>query len=255
MAVYLYDGSFEGWLCVLSEITQRNLEPVDITTEQNFNGDLFAQPIIIDTEVAVARRQWTQLVSDLNAEVRKQVHRVFLSELPGVEIKLCQFVSLLRRKGTGHWKDFSRPEVVWFHEVLKKMHREEHRMHAFTRFHLGADGLLAACIAPDFNVLPLIGDFFARRFADQQWLIFDERRQYGIFYNLANVSYISFPQRITSDHFTVSNLSADEQSFQHLWHTYFKNVNIQARKNMKLHIRHVPRRYWRYLSEKLPDSM
>ena len=42
----------------------------------------------------------------------------------------------------------------------------------------------------------------------------------------------------------------DEELYQTLWKQYFESVNIKARKNMKLHIQHVPKRYWKNLVEK-----
>ena len=40
--------------------------------------------------------------------------------------------------------------------------------------------------------------------------------------------------------------------YQHwLDKNYFKSTNIVARKNTKLHTQHVPKRYWKYLTEKL----
>jgi probable DNA metabolism protein len=41
-----------------------------------------------------------------------------------------------------------------------------------------------------------------------------------------------------------------EELYQHLWQQYFKSVNIVSRKNTKLHIQHMPKRYWKYLTEK-----
>jgi probable DNA metabolism protein len=41
-----------------------------------------------------------------------------------------------------------------------------------------------------------------------------------------------------------------EAAYQTLWKTYFQTMSIAARKNKKLHLRHVPTRYWRYLTEK-----
>ncbi|RYE25413.1 MAG: DUF4130 domain-containing protein, partial [Sphingobacteriales bacterium] len=40
------------------------------------------------------------------------------------------------------------------------------------------------------------------------------------------------------------------EMYQLLWKSYFNNSNIKERKNMKLHIQHIPRRYWKYLTEK-----
>ncbi|RYZ23730.1 MAG: DUF4130 domain-containing protein, partial [Chitinophagaceae bacterium] len=44
-----------------------------------------------------------------------------------------------------------------------------------------------------------------------------------------------------------------ESIYQELWKQYFKSVNIAARKNTKLHIQHMPKRYWKYLPEKQPN--
>ncbi len=46
-------------------------------------------------------------------------------------------------------------------------------------------------------------------------------------------------------------LDEQEKLYATLWKDYFKNTNIKERKNLKLHIQHVPKRYWRYLTEKM----
>jgi len=45
-------------------------------------------------------------------------------------------------------------------------------------------------------------------------------------------------------------LQENEPDYQVLWKSYFDNVNIPERRNMKLHLQHIPKRYWKYLSEK-----
>ncbi|MGZ5274180.1 MAG: DUF4130 domain-containing protein, partial [Kaistella sp.] len=48
------------------------------------------------------------------------------------------------------------------------------------------------------------------------------------------------------------NLHHDEEKkYQKLWQRYFTKTNIKERKNLKLHVQHVPKRYWKYLTEKL----
>ena len=44
----------------------------------------------------------------------------------------------------------------------------------------------------------------------------------------------------------------EEAQYETLWKDYFKSTNIEERVNMALHIKHVPKRYWKYLSEKQP---
>jgi len=107
-------------------------------------------------------------------------------------------------------------------------------------------------IEPDFNVLPLIGDHFEKRYAAQNWMIYDLRRHYGLYYDQQKTEFIT----CTADMHTrlrqqVSDaLSTEEDHYQRLWKDYFSSVNIPERRNMKLHLQHVPKRYWKYLTEK-----
>ena len=45
----------------------------------------------------------------------------------------------------------------------------------------------------------------------------------------------------------------NEAAYQRLWRGYFQAVTIAERRNLGLHRRNLPRRYWRYLTEKQPD--
>ena len=102
-------------------------------------------------------------------------------------------------------------------------------------------------------MLPLISKHFERRYADQKWIIYDLKRNYGLYYDLNGVELIQIaladnfdPTKTTLDFFTTSEIE-----FQTLWQDYFESTNIPSRKNTKLHVQHVPKRYWKYLSEKL----
>lgn len=46
-------------------------------------------------------------------------------------------------------------------------------------------------VRPDFNVLPLIQPHFKRRYQDQRWLIYDEKRKFGIYYDLREIHEVS----------------------------------------------------------------
>jgi probable DNA metabolism protein len=102
-------------------------------------------------------------------------------------------------------------------------------------------------------VLPLIANHFKERYADQRWLIYDCRRKYGLYYDLREVSevMIHFNEGDSQE----ENVYDEKESlYQELWKQYFDSVNIKARRNMKLHIQHVPKRYWKYLIEKQPSE-
>jgi len=89
--------------------------------------------------------------------------------------------------------------------------------------------------------------------ADQKWIIYDMKRKYGIWYDLEQIEYMELEFSNTGGN-AVNGGSIyfeDEVLYQDLWKNYFTSVNIASRKNMKLHLRHIPRRYWRHLTEKI----
>ena len=44
--------------------------------------------------------------------------------------------------------------------------------------------------------------------------------------------------------------AASEINYQKLWSEYFDHTNMKEKKNTKLHVQNVPKRYWKYLTEK-----
>ena len=45
-------------------------------------------------------------------------------------------------------------------------------------------------------------------------------------------------------------LSENDKIFQNLWRTYFKAICIKERMNPKKQLSDMPRRYWKYMTEK-----
>jgi probable DNA metabolism protein len=114
--------------------------------------------------------------------------------------------------------------------------------------------LYFAVVEPDFNVLPLIIQHFQDRYVNQHWCIFDRCRHYGIYYDMNTTEFINF-DLVTTNNLNPANkdiLQENETLYQMLWKDYFDSTNIKSRKNMKLHLQHMPRRYWKYLTEKKP---
>jgi probable DNA metabolism protein len=45
-------------------------------------------------------------------------------------------------------------------------------------------------------------------------------------------------------------LNEGDAFYQTLWKSYFENISIKERKNLRLQRQHMPRRFWKYLTEK-----
>lgn len=125
-------------------------------------------------------------------------------------------------------------------------------MEAFIRFRHLADGIFYCGIEPDY-VLPLIMTHFKNRYTDQQWIIYDLTRHYGLFYNLKSVQEVQLglKEEKQMNRPQEQMLTENESLYTTLWKNYFKSTNIAARKNTRLHVQHVPKRYWKYLTEKI----
>ncbi|WP_066834205.1 TIGR03915 family putative DNA repair protein [Rufibacter ruber] len=256
MHFYTYDGSFEGLLTVVFEAYERKEWPDQIGKAGEAPAGIFATHHFIPTQEAKAKRVWQGLAKKLSQAALENVYKTYLWEQPGCEMLLFRFVRLVfASPQSGIEENFAEPVVQKIAAIGKQMFREKHRMEAFIRFQRTQDGLFVAPINPDFNVLPLIVGHFEKRYADQPWLIYDGRRAYGAYYDLEQVQLVSIeelPKSLKKGQLPTDLLTEVEPLYQQLWQVYFDHVNIPERKNRKLHLRHMPKRYWKYLTEKKP---
>ena len=214
--------------------------------------DVFAEKTEVCTDSTKANRVWKGLQKKLSAQALLNVFSVYLSEREDKEALLLDFCRLAFSTDEKIEENFGSPVVLQVAQIGRQLHREKHRFEAFVRFTQLKDGLYFAVIEPDFNVLPLIAPHFADRYADQPWLIYDTKRRYGMHYDLKTMHevYFDFLSTEPTGQFSAEIMDANEELSQQLWQVYFKSVNIPARRNLKLHRKNVPVRYWKYLTEK-----
>jgi probable DNA metabolism protein len=254
-ADYTYDGSFEGLLTVLFRVYDRKSAPSSIQPEAAVQGGLFAQTVPVVTDETLAARTWDGLLRFMPEPARARLYHVFLSEDPERELLIFRYADTALRAGRDISDNYADATVRRCQRLAQQLFREKHRMEAFVRFEKAQDGLFHAVIEPDFDVLPLIVSHFTKRYADQRWLIFDKKRRYGLHYDLVQTTIVEFetgggaPRR---GELSATVLDEREPLFKILWQAYFDHVNIPERKNLKLQHRQLPKRYWKYLSEKQP---
>ncbi len=247
----VYDGTFGGFLTAVFEVYEYKFSDARIVKQSLYHASVFGQDHVTETNGDKALRVWQGWLKYAGKEAAESLYHSWLSELPQIEKYLLQYIQYLFAKKQSIASDFSHAAVLKIAQVTKQVHRERHRMEAFVRFQLTKDALYYAEVEPDYNVLPLLVDHFKNRYADQRWLIYDGRRRYGIYYNLETVEMV---QLALSDEVKQEGISftfaEDEPLYQSLWKQYFQSVNIKARKNTKLHLQHIPKRYWKHLIEK-----
>lgn len=242
----VYDGSFNGFFTAVFDVFVFKAFKAEIV-KANAPSPLFCNSYYVITDDIKAQRVLDGLSKKISAQSMNDIFAVWLSELATTERVLLGFILHIFNSAKNTENDFSNFYVIDLKKIVKMVSRERHRMKAFVRFSRLKDDLYFAKVEPDFNVLPLIQQHFTSRYADQQWLIYDLIRDYGIYYDLNSTQIIELNTKPLTDTELIHN---EELKFRGLWQNYFTNVNIESRKNTPLHIRHVPKRYWKHLTEK-----
>ncbi len=249
MVYLVYDGTFEGFFSAVFEVYERKLKLAQIFRDNAQIPSLFAEKIEVGTNNEKTLRVIRKIEKLAGKEGIELLWKCFLSEIEGIENNILNAIKYLLQAGKDVFADYGDPDVLVLRQTEKKIRRERHRMTAFVRFQLGKDELFYALIEPDFDVLPLLISHFQGRYSDQRWLIYDLKRKYGIYYDLNEVRFVATEANPPASS-ALLELQEEEILYQLLWQDYFKSTNIKARKNMKLHLQHVPKRYWKYLTEK-----
>lgn len=252
MTTVIYNGSFEGLLTAVFEIYEYKISDPVIYATDDAAPVLFGEPHVVTTNKSKFERVYKKLQQKLTPNGLSQMCNSFLSELKEIPDVTYRYIVYVLSSKVAVENNFSHPDVLFLQQTSRKIHREKHRMEAFVRFQLTKDGLYYCLIQPDYNVLPLISNHFEKRYADQRWLIYDSRRKYGIYYDLRKVENVFLNFEVDTNNKKAITEICDEREelYQRLWQQYFSSINIAARQNMKLHIQHMPKRYWRYLVEK-----
>lgn len=272
--IYCFDGTLTGLLCCVFRAFQFREYEVEIhayTSKQNsashhslqaLQDNLFNVSIEVASQDVYAQRVWNALKQKLSNNALRQLYYAVLAENTDAHQHIFNYCIYIFRHAQSQSihsldKNYTNPSVLAIAQWAKKVGREKHRMEAFVRFKKTSNGLFLSLIAPDFNVLPLIQRHFCRRYQDQRWLIYDEKRHFGIYYDLDQVQEVDLSAQTIdaqkeiggSQQFLI-DLDDQEVLYDQLWKDYFQSINIKERQNIKLHVQCVPKRYWRYLNEK-----
>lgn len=239
--VMTYDGSFDGLLTAVFECYNQRISPVDIRRHAGQLG-LFETLRTAGTDTEKARRVRRKLTACMPSASRRQLYPALLSRNVGVEMAIYRLIR--------HFvdKDAHRPvnDLLRIEKLAARVGLEAHRMKGLVRFEEIETGVFAAVIEPDFDVLPMIRQHFEARFGGRKWIIHDARRHYGLFHDGKTTAVIR------GDDLAGKAAPSGDRPSAHaaLWRAYFRAMSIPERRNLKQHLRKLPRRYWKNLPEK-----
>ncbi len=245
---YRYDGTYEGLLTVIFDSYANRRRATSITTDSP-EVQLALSSCRTTTDKSKADRVLKKMKEICGKKVSLFFFKNFLSEKEEREMNIYRFIQRVIRENKNVLGDFRDPLIVEMQRTIKQVDREVHRMHAFVRFQETTDGKYMALIRPDFDVVPLIGPHFVKRYPGFEWVIYDIQRHKGIHFTEGQLVYVKGNALMKSE-LSHDDLTGREKAIQGLWRTYFRHVSIGERKNDRLHVQHIPKRYWPLLTEK-----
>ena len=259
MTVYTFDHTLDGLLTAVFDAYALHQMPDSLSVEGDILPMFCNEVHQVRTAEDKARRVWAGLEKRLSREALRLITVAWLSEEKELSTPLFHYIYkvFLRKEGAPSIeRNFSDPDVLFVTNTGRRVMHEQLRMKQFIRFQKTKDGTYLGVVSPDHNVLPLIISHFRDRFGDQPWLIYDARRRYGFYYDRQQVVRITFedeealPFDLDTGRLSSEVLSQDDQLFQNLWRTYFKAICIRERMNPRKQLSDMPRRYWKYMTEK-----
>ncbi len=260
MTTYVFDGTLDGLLTAVFDCFFLHQQPEILLTEGEQLPLFSDQTHVVVTDTEKASRVWKGLEKRLSSAALRIISLSWLSEERALNQPLFNYVCKVFRQPEGAPSiehNASDADVLAVRNTCRRVLHEQLRMKQFVRFQKAKDGTYLAVISPDHHVLPLVIDHFQNRFNDQPWLIFDAKRHNGYYYDGTNAPIpITFadesavPFNLNNGQLDANVLSADDTLFQDLWRTYFKAICIRERLNPKKQLNDMPRRYWKYMTEK-----
>lgn len=253
MILFTYDKTFDGLLSCLFFAYEQKKFPDCILSESDQKSLFIDEQYHVTTEKEKSLRVWKALDKKLSKIAQNMVLSVWLSELSETEMLLFRYIRKNIDHPQGIEMNFGDDDVLRIKEIAQKVAKEAEHLRQFVRFQETADGIYFAPVTTRYNVLSLIVPHFKERYANQQWIIYDTKRNIGLYYDTHIVQEVSFSQQALSEmklgKLGDEKLSDEELFFQKMWKEYFKSTTIKERINLKLQRQHMPQRYWKYLTE------
>lgn len=244
MIHFIYDGSFDGLLTCIYEAYHRTEKPEKILFREDDQENLLVQKVYIEQDKVKAEKVYAAIRTKISRNALKNVFYAFLSEQEDAGSLIYRYIQLGFKMGNAIDQHLSDDRVLDMHKIVQKVTKEKHLMLGLVRFRKLGDNLYYAPITPDFQILGLLAPYFAKRMADQNWIIHDTGRNIAAVYNQKEWMITEMILEKSVD------IIEEERFYQQLWQQYFKSIAIKNRINPKLQKRYMPRRYWNNLVEK-----
>ena len=239
--IYRYDGSFDGLLCCVFESYNNKEIPMDILLP-NTPQTLLFQTKEIATDSQKASRVLASIPKKIGVHALDFVRHAFLTCFTQKELYILLFLRMGYRYGPSVMGMLTDDVVNKLVKTVKHLNNESHLLKGFLRFSI-FNNVLVAEIEPKNYVLPLLTQHFCERYPEERFLIYDKTHGMALAYQPYQSAVISI------EALEMPEPDEEEESFRELWRLFYDTIEIQARHNPQCRMSHMPKRYWKNMTE------
>lgn len=243
MNVYFINNDLNGLLSSIYYSFENKILPDKITDGNGYQQELSDNEIYIQTDSKKAEKIADALIRYGGYDVPGKIKACILS----CDTNALLYAFRFAYKTIYYKKDLSGAlndkTVSDFIYTEQKVWTEAHRMKGFLRFSESHGGVIYARYSPDNDITELIAPHFIKRLSGLPFVIHDVKRNkvavsdgYNMLFDKINLPANFIP-------------SKRESAFSELFKTYYKEINIEERKNIKQQTSYMPRRYRKYMPE------
>lgn len=237
--IYNYDGSFDGLMTVIFEKYQ-DIGKCEISKENDQVN--FLESEFIKTNLVHAQRVITSIKDNIGDEFFADTYKVFKSEnvkkeeVIAVTIKSCLIYGRV-------YLGSSKKAAVKFRQIVRSFDHELHAYKGLARFREIQDDYLLAEIEAENDLLEHLTPHFLARMPNEKFLIYDKNRNKASLCIKGKWEIVEILEMNGVD-------SKEEEVFKDAWRGFYNAIGIEERKNHKLMVSNMPKKYWKYLPEK-----
>lgn len=242
--IYRYDGSYQGFLCCVFECFRAKELPVNISSVEEEQQSLFGYKEIT-TRMDLAQRVERSIPGKISPQAQRLVREGFLTCLPDREMALLRFLLMGYKLGPQVTRLTTHPVVHTLQKAVLTLKNEAHHTLEFLRFS-DCGNFLAARIAPQNTVLPLVAPHFCDRLPSENFMIYDSTHGMGFLHKGEGASPGEYFQ---ADQVQLPPPGEGELRWRNLWKVFYRTIAVEGRENQKLRQNLCPKRYWPLMTE------
>lgn len=243
----IFTGIYDAWSSRLGH------SHVGLRTQGQMDLELFAEYKEVQTDYEKASKVSRSIRNKMGQDAFETIYKAALSR----SVKKADAIYRVVVRGMSQsvtvqearqviW-NLQDPNVCLLFELARKVGNEALRYLEFVRFRELSNGVLFSEIQTENYVLPMIGDHFADRFPNENFMIYDNTHNDCLIHGKQKPWFIL--RDMQPDEGGTENFSAREEEFQNLWRGFCDSIAIESRKNLKLQQQFWPLKFRKWMTE------